>query len=51
MINEDLDGWAYLDFPHENAEQGALALLGIGPEDSVVAPRDCAKTCAKWQMR
>lgn len=36
----DAGGWAELELPIENIEQGALALLGIGPEAEVLAPPD-----------
>ena len=34
----DRNGWARITLPIENVEHAALALLGIGPEISVIAP-------------
>ncbi|MBL0923283.1 MAG: WYL domain-containing protein [Sphingomonadaceae bacterium] len=34
----DANGWAELDLPFENLEQGARLVLGIGPEIVVIAP-------------
>jgi predicted DNA-binding transcriptional regulator YafY len=34
----DANGWAELDLPFENLEQGARLLLGLGPEFVIIAP-------------
>lgn len=34
----DANGWAELELPYENAEQGARLLLGLGPEFVIIAP-------------
>ncbi len=36
----DANGWAELDLPYENMEQGARLLLGLGPEFVVIAPAE-----------
>jgi predicted DNA-binding transcriptional regulator YafY len=50
----DAEGWARLDLPIENADQAALALLGLGPEVEVLAPaavRDRLRTYGEQMIR
>lgn len=46
---EGVNGWSDIQFPFENMEQGARALIGIGPEIEILAPaelRDAARGMA-----
>jgi predicted DNA-binding transcriptional regulator YafY len=50
----DAEGWARVDLPIENAEQAALALLGLGPEVEVLGPaavRDRLRSYGEQMIR